>query len=450
MKLVLLLLLIITVLSGCEKRNLSVSPQEEQTGEQQETAGPIDETNIEPLMGSWGSLVTEEGFYYVMNHHVSQNLMYTDFETMQQVYLCSSINCTHSDESCESLIKDGGYAFLAELQDGNLLVERFYTNATSGLSYETLEVMDKTGRFVRELYSNKKESGSGGNLQVKGISDKAVYCIENPSSNFTRYFSVDLETGRIFLFLEDGYSRPGSNLSLQFAGKKSYVIGDSFYLADLQPDPENFDPSAESYDALPSENLVSLWKTEVSNGIPQLVYSELVPAQGNFANAYIGDYYVMNLSHTAYRAVNLTTGATKEITLPDVSEQQLIILSETELIEGYFSVIIVDSNGDEQSLHVNLESGEAIPVSLTHTSGSELEGQGQKTLSILFDLGDDLVVGVGEQEFFYDYETQEGIAMIGQPVTDYALISEADYLANNPNYRTFDNSTITTALNSQQ
>lgn len=98
-----------------------------------------------------------KGFYEIFsNDDNSKNVMYTDYETQRQIYLCSQPNCLHNNESCTSWIKpeeqtvypvalNQGIAFLysgrdsfskIEIADANGANRRVLTEFGSGVDIE--------------------------------------------------------------------------------------------------------------------------------------------------------------------------------------------------------------------------------------------------------------------------------------------------------------------------
>ncbi len=450
MKTIIALLIIILFFSGCGLREVlpeitapdEVPPDSPDTVEEARTPEvivPIEANNKS------GTIGTEDGYYYVMYHHGNSNLMYTDYATMQQIYLCSTPNCTHSDESCPSFLGQKSLAPIAQLSTGELLMMQTVYTETAG--YNTLELYDTTGRFIREVYNNNNEEEGAivPALSIIGISEGHIYCVE--TDNYSEdYFSIDIATGHRLYILEDNYYRPGANLSLQFAAKVSYALGDYIFLSSLQPNPDEFSSEVVSYEELPSENLLSLFKMNVSTGLPELIYMELIDAMA-MNGFYVGEHFIFSPSDGVYKSVHLENGEVQEYSVPHDGTGYIFPIAN-EMIEGYFSLMSVDGDGNSEHYHVNIESGEVVHSTLSFLSGSELTGQGQQALPIIFDLGDELVVGIGEQEFLYEFESQNGIAVEGQSITEYAIITEVDYLSNTPNYRPFDNASIITAIQS--
>lgn len=66
----------------------------------------------------------DAGFYEVFtNDDTSKNIMYTDYATQSQIYLCSAPSCAHDNESCTTWIKPmGGTVYPVALNAGLALL----------------------------------------------------------------------------------------------------------------------------------------------------------------------------------------------------------------------------------------------------------------------------------------------------------------------------------------
>lgn len=79
-----------------------------------------------------------DGFYYVSagsREDGSTNLMYLDYATMQQVYLCSQPNCSHDTDACTSYLPYSAGGILSCVVGKQLILVfpgNLYTGASSG------------------------------------------------------------------------------------------------------------------------------------------------------------------------------------------------------------------------------------------------------------------------------------------------------------------------------
>lgn len=74
-------------------------------------AAPVE---LEPLQGAGGTVygaAGPEGFYSIAGiarPDGSLNIQYTDYASLQTVFLCAQPNCAHDSESCTSFLPGGG------------------------------------------------------------------------------------------------------------------------------------------------------------------------------------------------------------------------------------------------------------------------------------------------------------------------------------------------------
>lgn len=96
-----------------------------------------------------------EGFFHISSHESGHsNLMFTDYSTAQQIFVCSSPNCAHKDESCTSYIKDEGYTVFPAVYDDKLLL---VYNSLQQIGNESrpskIEIMNTNGMDKKTLYT---------------------------------------------------------------------------------------------------------------------------------------------------------------------------------------------------------------------------------------------------------------------------------------------------------
>ena len=136
--------------SACGKQALPAG------GSPAQTAGPegILHTGTAPFhmastvdMTSYGS-GNEKGFYEVFeNEDRSKNIMYIDYETQKQIYLCAQPNCTHQDERCTSWVAPQNELVTPVVLDENLLLVH---NSTEAAPY--IEILNLDGTDKKLLY----------------------------------------------------------------------------------------------------------------------------------------------------------------------------------------------------------------------------------------------------------------------------------------------------------
>lgn len=107
-------------------------------------------------------VTTEAGIYEVQNVFAgSANLMYTDLQTGERIFLCAQPSCAHNSESCPSYLATPGAMFPPQLlRAGNQLLV-FYTESTaqSGPALYSMALDGSQKTKVLELGANQTVMG---------------------------------------------------------------------------------------------------------------------------------------------------------------------------------------------------------------------------------------------------------------------------------------------------
>lgn len=116
-KRILFLFLMIGILSatGCSSENNDVSLKENSStgNSQNDKAEVADALNLSVIDNGNLRCSSEQGYYYVTNDGFmredgvySRNMMYMDYATLQELYLCNRPGCEHTSEECPSVFSD--------------------------------------------------------------------------------------------------------------------------------------------------------------------------------------------------------------------------------------------------------------------------------------------------------------------------------------------------------
>ncbi|HCC35011.1 MAG TPA: hypothetical protein DEQ02_05025 [Ruminococcaceae bacterium] len=149
----------------------SSSPEESGSSktEQPETPGESGGSlkHVSQMMGRYG---TDEGFYFYKNTHFTanagddyENLMYIDYKTKKQVYLCGKADCSHGDESCTSYMNGRGAQGLftwngklyrlsnASSRDGTTIVPGLFESDLDGRNKRMLYALESGIEWLRDF-----------------------------------------------------------------------------------------------------------------------------------------------------------------------------------------------------------------------------------------------------------------------------------------------------------
>lgn len=316
----------------------------------------------------------EMGFYQIItNENGYANLLYTDYTTASQIYVCSAPNCEHNTKNCTSYIDNSGFSvFPAVYKETLLLVYSSYDHWSSNAAPSRIECMDMNGENRRTLYTfdssitlndgaivgNDEIVLSGYKIDDSGNSIRSVpfICAVNLDSGEFREIYASSDTGEQVqqnLFLR-GVSNTGfilKTISMETSAEASESSSEIYELSfdgKIETELLSFTGSScfEEHDGKElvylrfASNGVSLCKRTVQAeqeevvvdnicDLPCIRETDLPFNQDNlYIVGFVNDYVLLNhlyddsydeagnifLSYTQY-AINLSDGTAEEITL---------------------------------------------------------------------------------------------------------------------------------------
>ena len=214
------LIFVICLFSGCKNQEI-VDPMPEQD---QPTNGLS--MAMAPFKMATSVYVTdgcgnEDGFYTIRNNNMidhedmSRNILYIDYATKKQVYLCAQPNCSHNNEACTSWLAPGSGETILALSEDKLVV--LYVDVLP-----RIEIMDLNGANRKTLCNFGDGAAIGyvavfnGQYLVLPVERYVMDDIGQVSSANT-LCAVDMETGEqttVFTYVPEtndptlaGYSR---------------------------------------------------------------------------------------------------------------------------------------------------------------------------------------------------------------------------------------------------
>lgn len=164
----------------------------------------------------------EQGFYQIfLNDDNSKNILYVDYATHQQVYLCSQPNCEHDSESCTSWIPpEMGQVNVVTLPDRILLI---HNNMTEITYIEQLN-LDGSDKEILYKFEGSVDIANGVAYNGKYIVFKLETYTRDSADNFTNVPSlgaISLEKKEFIPLLS---LKPGNHAS---NGQALFLFGTS-------------------------------------------------------------------------------------------------------------------------------------------------------------------------------------------------------------------------------
>lgn len=149
-----------------------------------------------------GGAATGDGYYYTaLRPDGNLNIRYLDYATLSDIILCSSPNCTHSDESCGSFIHSNGLVPSLAVVGGKLLIVSGGISVSEPEEYDLpyIETMQLDGNDRKRIYQADASSEFGALL----CDDENFYTVERITSmqddlsTLTQHLiQINLETGQ--------------------------------------------------------------------------------------------------------------------------------------------------------------------------------------------------------------------------------------------------------------
>lgn len=357
---------------------------------------------------------TDDGYYEVMDR-VSvggRNIMYTDFATGKQIYLCNRPECYHNDESCPRYFS-GNYTSVRPFIDKSgtkLLCYVTYMDEEYNSIFQLLSMnLDGSERkLVCELGVDVVNIG-----HVVASDDKIYNMVSQP--NFIKreveqkLISIDLSTGE----KKELYTFDNREQIMSAHGSKIYLID---YGGDA-------DTVIEALDLSTGE------KKEVYSYTPYRT-ENMVSALG--AIGYENFIYVVNAEKDTYEKINLDTGESRTLTTSfskHINTQNSIY--QVDVLDGHIFVqnaSKMDANGnfDDHWYAIDMQTGDIIEQDIEYYQFKERRvaypiARFKDSMLIAYDLENVTVTIYGPGNTPYEVES---------PVYKYGIISKSDFYNN--------------------
>lgn len=343
-----------------------------------------------------------EGLYEVCSVRLgSCNLLYVDADTRQETYLCTTPNCTHDSESCNSYLplEEGRYGYQLFFFNGYLYAAQCTPIESQGPYLMRMDPDGTNREIVLELENGECFSGMlygyGDRLLLQisrvdenGNSETCMEIFDPQTGERERLFSLQLEPGG----KESASLKGAAGTSLIFL--KSDEEGRQYYKVDLARE----NPTLEQGQT----NLLGPEFDETS------LYCTV---QGDYFCTY--DIAAGRLSWE-----NLLTGQKKEFPLPQLSGEETVY-GLALLYDNQFALSMSSSEKDSMNLLLNPETGESTGVYYYPTRESGYD--------ILADFGDELLYKVRTDE--RPLEGQAAYGLVGEVSYHnvYAMVSKEDF-----------------------
>lgn len=350
----------------------------------------------------------KNGFYEIVSLHAGYaNIAYTDFETAQQVYVCSRPECEHDNESCTSYIEQQGFLppSVAVLSGQQLLLISGPSDSQS--TRFTIANMDGSGRrTLAELEANQTmvmNACTDGNYLIFDMRE-----IDKDGNETLSLMELDLETGALAILcgLNDG----SAYYQLESAAGEKLC----FLHIDMQVEKNN-----ASY---------CLFEPSLRN-LEEPFFSFTAGA----GDAVMSGEFLLTIDHGTNLITRKNVLTQEEIMVPFTPVQSEFVPSLwPQFNEMVFLEQVVpktDEEPDSNRYYIDFEKRETIQVLLEtahYVRSVPVVGKYNDKLCVISDFV--------EHELLF--EDQDGTMQTTQYVTwEYSMIDFEDYLHSKPNYQ---------------
>lgn len=417
-KTIALILFVIFSLSACDYTLISESSAVANTNEPNSTfSRPAEETPVKPSdftpvgelhfleireNAQLNGFPSDQGFYrFVPRADGSANLLYTDFASLQEVYLCNQPNCTHSNDSCSSWFPTHAGTHLAvPFEDTLVIVHNGIQGYTDAWAKEMLPAID-----VATL------SGAD---RKRAVSFPANFQIPSQSS-FAKddkylYFTVaEYQSDATFLYLYalDVTTQEVHRLN-QLEGANEKIVGVDGTDLIMSSQAENVDVKMLNYTD------VQVTRYHLSSGEDEPIFTHSFLDVGGCID---GKYYLLGKDNTlkVYDLYNGNCISNTPVNLPSAFENLQIGTNYDGIFDNHIVIHTWETVGDEPSklLYYAVPVDTGIAIELKHrfddTQGTPLPK---------------LIVSQVGQSFLIDNEIETITA--GFPIPDGGTI-EVEY-----------------------
>ena len=370
--------------------------------------------------------VNDKGFYSVEVYRQDiANIMYLDFATGQQIFLCNRLECKHDNESCNSYISIKGHYAPALLLAGQHLI--FVRHGGDEEFPPQIGIADLNGENRRTLCDFKSyqdiatEFYTDGDFLYFGLDTTDEDALTQTES----LVKVSLQTGQ----LDTLHTYPANEAPHIFWGTYQGKLIVDADLVDAAGKPWRsfywLDTSKTDGEALSKEPFYTYAADESS-----IVFSN-------------GCLYTANYKSSVLTEQNLATGQQRSWDCSALTQNMVAYggFAFGPLFDDYFDIYIT-KNDDIKTVEtkeylLNLRDGSITPETLSCLYNDH-------DLQVLGFYQDSLCVIADYKDVTFQYEDEEGIHEYESVTPVYAMIDKKDYIASNPNYRIIPAPTIPT------
>ena len=386
-------------LSGCNSVSANFDPV---SGSEAAAAPNLPIVHLSPLDRLSSIAFADDGIFVLENLYAdSQNILYIDSKTKQEVFLCSSPGCSHDTEACPSFLSaKGGYGYqIACYQNRLFLFQNESADGTAPFIMQ-LDINGENPQTICTLQSGESFSG-----KVFGYGDSLLIEIAKAdgSTNSTRLEKINCTTGAretLFQYPQDAYYSAMTSIE-----------NDLIYISIVNDEYQYFKVD-------PAINDLSLSDCRQNSPLgPTFDNSNL--------SCSVQDPYLCSVDYTNQQiaAENLMDDQVIRFTWPK-EEDWGNVLGLNHLLEDRFALMAEDRNGDWHTYVLDAETGTP--------NGIDLFGTKMQPRELICRFNNEVLYLSRIETRTLLHQSENGLSGETCYVNIYGFMSDRDYLSGAP------------------
>lgn len=398
----------------------------------QQTAVPMEEKALMKLINGEHAGAYQDGYYYIKSDD-GDHIMYFDYKTQKEVYLCNKPNCKHEDASCSSYLDIGelnelfyydSHLYLVNSQAaGNIVVMNFdgSTSSAEEGTPTTVYRMNLDGTDKQKLFTVPDGTQLSMPYIIRGDTMYAfLETYQNEQKDQYSFSGSVINSRLIAIDLANGsYQELADGMNHSFLG----VYHDKIVLQEMiyAKDPKAFDDDPVGYvdNLYQSKTRIKLLDIETKQA--EVIYEDLYKNVEQMQLDKEGIYLLAQNSQQLEYLDIATKEKTEIVKLPQ-SDMELSKIIDDKLLVYHYK--------DEDA---HIDTANVIDLKTRSMNEFRLKDKNGFLVTILAD-NDTYYFVETDHIFGEEYTTWAGTKQQDMLSIGYALIKKADYWASQPNY----------------
>ncbi|MEG1476245.1 MAG: hypothetical protein RR978_02010 [Oscillospiraceae bacterium] len=372
---------------------------------------------------------SDNGIYEIVGEGENFNILYSDYNTKQQVYLCNAPSCMHDSDSCTAFIPFNGAA-VYPIAAGDKLVLEFigdeYAENATEYNLPHLEICDANGANRKMLAKFAPSDRIYGAYACDGkkLYFKVTHTISQGENvvETSEIISVDLATGG-----KESLMKAGSNETLFLLGGANKLIVKKIY---SEKKLEDFTGN-DAMDKFIASQIHEIYELSTDGSHKKLLkkYNQYTIKDAMFDNWYF-TLDCKDPLKPVLSKMNVVTGEETIVTTLSFAEKEYYNISA--LVDDQVIIYTNAATSDQKDYQtaININTGATTLISLEALNNGQM-----RPVLIEDEFDDQLLVIAKVEEVLKQTKGQDGNLRKFMGIVNHrALISKSDFFASLDNY----------------